>query len=212
MATVTHASAGQATTGWTSSANVNSTTGDNVYATAAPGKNSTLNMFCYFANFSEIPAGSTINSVTARCEWFISASVTGSLFTIAINSGGTTGSAAATTVVTTNPTLRVGSANEGQDTVVASSGISLADLDGTNGQGFIQALIAYGKGNTNTASTASADFVSMTVDYTAPAGGGADSFSLIGGGYYPFREFRERVRRAWQGGWQKRPSGVLVPA
>jgi len=169
MATVTHASAGQAVTGWTNSSNVNATTGDNVYATAAPAKNSTLNMFCHFANFTEIPTGSTINSVTLRVEWFISASVTGSSFGMEILTNGTTGSAANNSIISSTPALRVGSANEGQDTLVASSGIALADLDGTNGAGFTQGRIGYGKGNTNSASTASADFVSLTVDYTPPS-------------------------------------------
>lgn len=150
------------TTGWTSSGNAFATTGDNVYATAAPGKSATINGDFGFPAFTtaDIPAGSTINSVTATVEWFMSAAVTGGLLGVQIFNGAT-----ALGTETTNAT-KTSSASEGQDTQVVTTGIALADLQTA---GTVKARVRATKGNTTTAMTANLDFVSLTVDYTAAA-------------------------------------------
>ena len=161
MATVTKAANAHTvvTTGWTNPSNAFATTGDNVYATAVPGKNSTVNGDFGFPAFttSDIPAGSTINSVTVTVEWGLTAAVTGGILGVQIHNPAGTALGTETTKTTTT---------EAQSTQQVTSGISLANLQSA---GVVVVRIRCAKGNTTSAMTGNLDFVILTVDYTAPA-------------------------------------------
>ena len=161
MPTVTKAANAHTTvtTGWTSPANAYATTGDDVYATAAPAKNATINGDFGFPAFtsSDIPAGSTVNSVTVTVEWGMTAAVTGGTLGVQLHNPAGTALGTETTQTTTT---------EVQATQVVTSGITLTDLGTAN---VVVARTRCSKGNTNTAMTGNLDFISLTVDYS-PAG------------------------------------------
>jgi hypothetical protein len=134
--------------------------GSNTYATCAPGKNQEFASLWPFV-FSEIGANDTINSVTVTVQWKCStassvATLRSTLF--ADNGAGAPDQAAALSAApgvqrTTEPTA------DTTDTYTATC--TAAQLR----QGVwarVQAL----RGNTNTAYTASLDYVQVTVDYT----------------------------------------------
>jgi hypothetical protein len=172
MATATKAANSHAvvTTGWTNPANAYATSGDNVYATAAPAKNATVNGDFGFATFAEFDASAVINSVTVTVEWKVSTTTVATLGVQLRNS---------TTALGSETTFS--STTEGQSTQVVTSGISAADIL----NGLIKARIRDSRGNSNTAHTGSLDFAALTVDYTAATiytDSGAGSVTLAGTG------------------------------
>lgn len=155
MATVTKAANSHTvvTTGWTNPSNAYATTGNNVYATAAPAKNATVTGDFGFPAFttSDIPDGATIDVVTVRVEWKVSTTTSATLGVLANNPAGTPAGNESTFSSTT----------EGQ-TIQQSTSITLADLRA----GTVVARVRDTRGNSNTAHTGSLDFVSLTIDYT----------------------------------------------
>jgi len=158
VATVTKAANAHTivTTGWTNPTNAFATTGDNIYATAVPGKNATVNGDFGFPAFTtgDIPDGSTINSVTVTVEWGMTAAVTGGTLGVQGRNGGVADSAAEVTKTTTT---------EAQSTFTFGTDPALADL---RSAGTVTARVRCSKGNTTNAMTGNLDFVSLTVDYT----------------------------------------------
>jgi hypothetical protein len=160
MATVTKFADAHTTvvTGWSSP--TLAFADDGSYATAAPGKNATISGRFGFPAFSsgDIPDNSTINSVTVEVQWKVS--TTSSIDTLGVqlhNPAGTgLGSEFTTTTLTTSDTV---------NTQQVTSGISLTDLRSAN---VVVAHTRATRGNSNTAFTASLDYVKVTVDYTAP--------------------------------------------
>ncbi len=146
------------TTGWTNPTNAYADEG--TYATCAPGKNLTVNSDYGFPAFAvgDIPNSSTINSVTAEVQWKVS--TTSSIDTLGVqlhNPAGTgQGSETTTTTATTADSVA---------TQQVTSGITLAALRVAN---TVVARVRASRGNTNTAFTASLDYVKVAVDYTAP--------------------------------------------
>lgn len=162
MATVTKAV--NAHTGligsWTNPSNAFATTGDDTYATAAPPKNGSIVGTFNFPDFttSDIPDGSTINSVTTTVEWGMTASVTGGQLEVD-NFIGVTGVG---TLIKTTTT-------EAQQTNAWTTLPTLAQLRSASTS--ISVDIGCSKGSTNTAMTGNLDFASITVDFTAPTMG-----------------------------------------
>lgn len=158
MASVTKAANSHTvvTTGWTNPSNAYATTGNNVYATAAPAKNATVTGDFGFPAFTsgDIPDGATIDVVTVRVEWKLSVTTSATLGVRANNPAGTP--------VGNESTFS--SATEAQTIQQSTSGITLADLRA----GTVVARVRDTRGNTNTAHTGSLDFVSLTIDYTVP--------------------------------------------
>lgn len=147
------------TTGWTNPTNAFATTGDNTYATAdlTTSKNQSRGGYFDFPAFttSDIPAGSTINSVTATVEWGMTAAVTGSTLHLQLYN----------TTTPLGSEVTQTSAGEAQSTHQVTAGISQADLQSA---GTVRAYVFYSKGNTSTGTVGNLDFVTLTVDYTAP--------------------------------------------
>lgn len=145
------------TTGWTNPTNAFATSGDNTYATAdlTTSKNQSRGGYFDFPAFTtgDIPAGSTINSVTATVEWGMTAAVTGSTLSVQIYNT-TTPLGSATTQTT---------ATEAQSTHQVTTGITQADLQSA---GTVRARVFYSKGNTSSGTVGNLDFVTLTVDYT----------------------------------------------
>lgn len=168
MATVTKASDRHTavTTGWTNPGNAFAATGDNVYATALPGKSATVNGDIGFPALSdaELPIGATITAVRLVCEANLSASVTGGLFGVKGRNNGVDDGAAEVTKTTTA---------EAQVTFAFATLPTEADLKTA---GRIRARCRGTKGNTNTALTVNLDFVRLEVDYTLPASWEQKSF------------------------------------
>lgn len=160
MPTVTKAASSHTTvtTGWTNPSNAFSTTGDNTYATAAPGKNATINGDFFFPNFTtgDIPDGSVINSWTITVEWGMTAAVTGGTLGTQMRNNGTN----LGTEITQTSTTEV------QATQTGTTGISLSDL--RSASTLLAARTRCSKGNTTNAMTGNLDFVSLTIDYTPP--------------------------------------------
>ena len=154
--------------------NAFSTTGDDVYATGTPSKNGSVTGDFSFADFtsSDIPDSSTINSVTFTIEWALTAAVNGGQ----IQARPLIGISPAGSFVTKTSTT------EAQDSVPCDlTTPSLSDLRSASTQ--IRFTVTVSKGNTNSAMTGRIDFISMTVDYTAPSSGG-DEPAYPGYGYY----------------------------
>jgi hypothetical protein len=140
------------TTGWTNPANAYAAEGTPAYATAAPAKNATVNNDWHTFDWSTIPAGSTINSVTVEVRWYLGAVITNGITVGAQGyvSGSAVGSeltnAAAAAATTESFTI---------------SDLTLADLANLA----IRARTTRGSTNTN-GTTGYLDFVRVTVDYT----------------------------------------------
>jgi len=150
---------GFGTTRWTNPSNAFATTGDNVYATAAPAKNGEIDSaFGVAFTTSDIPDGSTITAVTWTVEWKLSALVTGGGLLIKPKGG----------LDQTNKTTTV----EEQSTVshVNTALPTLANLRTAASASTDPFYVIAGcfKGNTNSALTGSIDFISCTVTFTAP--------------------------------------------
>jgi len=145
------------TTGWTSPTNAYADDGS--YATAAPGKNSSVTTDYGFPAFttSDIPSGSTINSVTAEFQYKTSATgVTGELVGIQLNNNGTLLDSESTFTPATGDTT---------STLSNITAVAQADLQTANQ---FKVRVRSAKGNTNTSVTHSVDYVKLTVDYNAP--------------------------------------------
>lgn len=158
------------TTGWTSPTNAYAD--DGVYATAAPGKNLSVTSDFGFPAFttSDIPAGSTINSVTIEIQHKESTTASIATIGVQVNNNGT--------LLGTEQTDTTEPAADTLLTHQVTSGISLTDLQTAN---LVKGRVRAARGNTNTAYTASLDYVKITVNYTPPSsttvskGGGATS-------------------------------------
>lgn len=135
--------------------------GSNTYATAAPGKNQEFASLWPFA-FPEIPDNATVNSVTVKVQWKVS--TTASVATL-------TSSAFADSAGAPDQAVAIGNVPG-----VSDSAEPTTDTDRTytipasvaNLHAFwvrVQAM----RGNTNTAYTASLDYIQVTADYTVPA-------------------------------------------
>jgi len=145
------------TTGWTNPTNAYADDGS--YATAAPAKNSSVTTDYGFPAFttSDIPAGSTINSVTAEFQYKTSATgVTGELVGIQLNNNGTLLDSESTFTPATGDTT---------STLSNITAVAQADLQTANQ---FKVRVRSAKGNTNTSVTHSVDYVKLTVDYNAP--------------------------------------------
>ncbi len=155
MATATKFSRGAATpNSW---ANAGSALADDgLYASAAPGKNATVSGDWDFAAFTdaEIPVGATIDSALIEAQWKVS--TTASVATLGLH--GLIGGVAdgAETVVTTEPTV---------DTI-AQKAIVVTESD-VKTAGQVVARVRATRGSTNTAFTATLDYVKLVVTYTA---------------------------------------------
>jgi len=147
------------TTGWTNPTNAYAD--DTSYATAAPGKNLTVNSDYGFADFTsaEIPNGAVIASVTMSIRVFCSVATANMTHGVqGMKSGSASGSEA-----TQNPSA------VGEVTVTATlSGITLADLRAAST--VLKARARSSKGSTNTAYTSSLDWVNITVTWTTVEG------------------------------------------
>jgi hypothetical protein len=146
------------TTGWTNPANAYSTIGDNVYATAVPAKNATVNGDFGFPALSEaqLPAGSFVNTVRIVVEWGMPVTVTGGVLGLQgyNNAVVDTGAEVTATAVPA----------EVQTIKTFGTTPSLADL---RVAGRVVGRIRCSKGNTTTAMTGNLDFVRLEVVYTA---------------------------------------------
>lgn len=162
MATVTKAANRHSvgTTGWTNPSNAFATTGDDVYATGTPPKGGAVSGYFGFSDFtsSDIPDGSTINSVTVTAECGMTALVTGGKLSIQarLNNSNQTPTEKTTIV-------------EEQITAAFSPLPTLAELRVAETSDTVEAALQVQKGSTNSAMTGQLDFVSITVDYTPPA-------------------------------------------
>lgn len=159
MPTVTRAANAHTvvTTGWTNPSNAFATSGDNVYATAAPGKNATVSGDYGFADFtsSDIPDGATIDAVRIVSEVNLSAVVTGGVYGCQPRVSGANSGTEATKTTTT------------EEQVTATFGsVTLSDL--RSASTVIKARCRGSKGNTTSALTVSLDFVRIEVDYSTP--------------------------------------------
>lgn len=140
--------------GWTNGNNALASNG--LYATATPAKNGTTTIIFSNFGFDEIPVGSTINSLLIEAYWKVS--TTGSVDTLGavarvddINMGTEFTTTTLTTAMKLDSTSNTGSYT--RDDLVNGS--------------FTVAVRAT-RGNTNTAFTASLDYVRVTVNYTEP--------------------------------------------
>lgn len=141
--------------GWVNDANAFSTTGDNVYATATPGKNQTMaGDFRFTINTSDIPLAATIDAIRGVVEWKLSAIVTGGQLQTWVSRNNT--------VISDSPTYT--STTEAQTTATVNQAVSRTDLFTANA---IEVRGNCSKGSTNSALTGSIDFVRLEVDYTA---------------------------------------------
>lgn len=156
--------------GWTSPTGAYSD--DGAYATAAPAKNGTISSDYGFPAFTsgDIPDGAGINSVTVEVQWKVS--TTGSIDTLGVQLHNPAGTALGSETTTTTATTA-----DSVSTQQVTSGIPLADLRSAN---VVVARVRASRGNTNTAFTASLDYVKVTVDYT-PANNVTGALAVSGG-------------------------------
>ena len=163
--------------GWTNAANAYSS--NNVYATAAPAKNTTISMRARTFDFSAIPSNATITSVTVSVEWKLSAVAANStLGSQAYVNGTARGSEFTNTSSPTTDTTQT----------YAVSGLTRADLLNN-----FEVQVRTSRANNNTAFTASLDAVSVTVGYTTVTPGTAptydDNGNMLTDGTYGGRTF-----------------------
>lgn len=149
------------TTGWTNPANAYATSGDNVYATATPAKNQTVDGDFGFPSLG-LPADAVVSAVRIVVEWGMTAVVTGGTLGLQGRNNGVADSGAEVTKTTTA---------EAQSTKTFATLPSVSDL---NTAGRVVGRVRCSKGNTNTAMTGNLDFVVLEVDYVrsiSPTGG-----------------------------------------
>jgi hypothetical protein len=159
-------------TGWTNPSNCYSTTNDSSYATLVCPKNGTNSGDFGFPAFttSDIPDGSTINSVTFYTTYGVTVATTGALVGMQArrNSTGTT--------LGSEITRSLASMADANGT---ATGCTLTDLRTANE---LRVRARATKGNSNTASTAQIDRLYVTVDYTLPPENHDGGFAGTGGG------------------------------
>lgn len=159
---------------WTSPNNAHAD--DGVYATAAPGKNQEFaSVWSVPFATGDIADGSTVNSVTVEVQWKVSTNAS-----VATLRSSAFADSAQVTTVSASPGVN-DAAEPTADTVRTYTATpTLAELRDL----WIRAQAM--RGNTNTAFTASLDYIKVTVDYTAgPAaisGSGGVSFGLATSG------------------------------
>lgn len=142
------------TTGWTSSANAYAD--DSAYATALPAKNASVTSDFGVPAFttSDIPDGSSIDSVTAEIQYKASVTTsTGAVIGLQLKNTSLLSTEATAGMVLTDTLL----------TKQVTSGIALADLRIANQ---VQARVRGFRSSSNTAITWSVDYVKITVAYT----------------------------------------------
>lgn len=171
MATATKAANAHAVvaTGWTNPSNAYATTGNDVYATLTSAKNTTYSGDFGFPNFTstDIPDGSTINSVTVYVEWGMTATVT----------GGTLGCQPRLNGVNSGTELTKTTTTEAAESVAFGT-VTLTDL--RSASTLLKARLRVTKGNSTTAMVGNLDYVYVVVDYTESAPGGSGrSFAVI---------------------------------
>lgn len=145
-------------TGWTNP--TNAYTNNNVYATTLPGKNTTKSSDFGFDAFttSDIPDGSTINSITGMAAFFVSTNSSVANLGVQLNNNGSLISSKVTNT-----------AEPASETPVFTDGvvgaITLADLRNSN---HLKVRVEAIQGSSSTAVTYSLDYVQLTVNYTPP--------------------------------------------
>lgn len=153
MATITKYPSSYTPTGtWNTAGNI--TNSDSAYTNTAPAKSTTNSLALVFPAFTEIPEGSTINSVTFNVRWYVS-----------------TTSSVATLTLSNSVDSIVGAdlINSGEPTSPSTQSTSMASLPTATQlrtAGAVKATVKATRGSSNTAVTAYVDFVSVTVDYT----------------------------------------------
>lgn len=136
--------------------------GSNTYATCAPGKNQEFASLWPFV-FSEIGANDTINSVTVTVQW--KCSTTGSIGTLRSTLFADTGAGAPdqAAALSASPGVQSATPEPTADTTQSYTATCTAAQLRQGVWARAQAM----RGNTNTAYTASLDYIQITVDYTA---------------------------------------------
>lgn len=136
--------------------------GSNTYATCAPGKNQEFASLWPFV-FSEIGANDTINSVTVTVQW--KCSTTGSIGTLRSTLFADTGAGAPdqAALLSASPGVQSATPEPTADTTQSYTATCTAAQLRQGVWARAQAL----RGNTNTAYTASLDYIQIAVDYTA---------------------------------------------
>lgn len=172
MATVTKYANANAVvaTGWTSPTNAYAD--DTSYATAAPGKSTSITSDFGFAAFSssDIADSSAINSVTLEMVYKSSATnSTGAVIGLQLNNNGS--------LLGSETTWGMNLADQ-TVTKAETTGISLTDLR----NGYVKGRVRGYRGSSNNAVTWSLDYVKITVDYTAPVSVTATPSGVSGAG------------------------------
>jgi hypothetical protein len=143
---------------WATQTNAYSTTSDDQYAThTQASRNGTAEIRFGFPSFttSDIPDGSTINSVKVSAEAAVNQSI-GSVIGITIENP--SGTDVGTSVETSNTT----------DTLIECSASTIPSLQNLRDQ-TVFAHFLYDRANSSTSETVRIDYVSITVDYTPGA-------------------------------------------
>lgn len=142
-------------TGWTNPANAEASTGNNVYATAAPAKNGTVSSDFGFAftladfGASDV-ANVAIDQLVVTCEWKVS-TTTAATLGVQLRNGAT--------ALGTETTFS--STTETDSTQTVTSGVTASDLINGN----VVARVRDTRANSNTSHTGSLDFVKLDVTY-----------------------------------------------
>lgn len=155
------------TTAWLNPNNAHSSTDADASATNAPAKNEDNIRSWGFPAFdtTDIPDGSTINSVIFRYRWVASTvNISGSLGIQGSISGTVFGTEDTNAQNTTFQT----------STKDITTGVALADLRTTN---VVRAHMRSNRTNSNNVNTWSLDYVELEIDYTASGGGSSDIMS-----------------------------------
>ena len=147
------------TTGYTNPSNAYAT-GDSAYATAMPGsKNSEVAAYWGFPAFttSDIPDGSTINSVTVKHVFKVSTNASVAEEYIQLYLG-----------TTSQGTEQVNVKEPLTDTELSNAVTSVITLSNLRTADFVRARTRSRRGNSNTSVTFSIDYVLIEVDFTEP--------------------------------------------
>jgi hypothetical protein len=182
-------------TGWSTPTNCYSTTNDSAYAILVCPKNATASGDFGFPAFttSDIPDGSTINSVTFYTTYGVTVATTGALVGMQArrdSTGTTLGSEI------TRATASMADAN------AVATGCTLTDLRTANE---LRVRARATKGNSNTASTAQIDRLYVTVDFTPPPENHNGLLTATGGGVAA-----EAARKGGQWNGALTGGGVIV--
>lgn len=199
MATVSKFTRGAvAGNGWSNTGNASAD--DSVFATATPAKNQTVTGDWDFAAFTdaELPVGATINFVVAEVQWKVS--TTSSVATLGITPI-LNGSPGPEGVITAEPTFE-STEQKTFDTTPSETDLKTA--------GNLVVRCRATRGNSNTAFTASIDYVKVTVDYTASAFVTADTTVTGTGTVNPVAAAIRSVVSAITGSGSVSPSATVI--